>query len=143
MTTLMRWDPLRNIESMRDELGRVFGSRLFGNAPADLWSPAVDVIEADDEVLLKAELSGMTPDQISIECDDHMLTISGERTFDDSTTASGHSRIERGYGRFERTFGMPKNVKIDQIAATFHDGVLEIHVPKAAEPATTRIPIAT
>lgn len=140
MTSMIRWDPLRELDSLRDEFGRFFGPRFFGRE-TERWSPAVDVIENGDAIVLKAELPGMTPEQVEIEREDDLLTIKGERKFEEKT--EGHRRIERGYGRFERSFGMPKTANLDAIEATFKDGVLEIRVPKEAEVAPKKIPITT
>lgn len=143
MTSLVRLGPFRELDSLRDELGRFFGPRFFGRDEDEMWSPAVDVIEEADAIVLKAELPGMSPDQVGIECEDDRLTIKGERKFEEKTESEGHRRIERGYGRFVRSFGMPKTAKLDEIEATFHDGILEIRVPKAAEVAAKKIPITT
>ena len=141
MTSLVRWDPFRELDSLRDEFGRFFGPRFFGRGEEGMWSPAVDMIEEADAIVLKADLPGIGPDQVEIEFEDDLLTIKGERKFEEKTETEGHRRIERGYGRFERSFGMPKTAKLDEIEATFHDGILEIRVPKAAEIAARKIPI--
>jgi HSP20 family protein len=143
MKSMVRWDPFRELDSLRDEFGRFFGPGFLGRGETGMWSPAVDVIEEVDTIVLKAELPGMSPDEVEIECEDDLLTIKGERKFEEKSETEGHRRIERGYGRFERSFGMPKTAKLDAIDATFKDGILEIRVPKEAEIAPKKIPITT
>jgi len=143
MATLVRWNPWRELEAMRTDLDRVFGRRFGAVAEEGGWSPAVDVIEEADAVVLKADLPGMSADDIEIECDDDLLTIKGERKFEEITEKEGYRRIERGYGRFERTFSMPKGAKTDESVATFHDGILEIRVPKPSEAPAKKIPIGS
>jgi HSP20 family protein len=140
---MVRWDPFRELDTLRDEFGRFLGPRFFGRGETGMWSPAVDVIEEADAIVLKAELPGMSPDQVEIEWEDDLLTIKGERKFEEKTETEGHRRIERGFGRFERSFGMPKTAKLDEIEATYREGILEIRVPKAAEVAAKKIPITT
>ena len=133
MPTLVRFDPLRDMTVFRNELDRVFG-RAFGDVPGTrTWSPAIDVVETADAIVLKAELPGLTKDDVDVEVDDSVLTISGERQFKETVEEGRFSRIERPYGTFSRSITLPQGVKSDRIAASFRDGVLEVTVPKAEE----------
>ncbi|HJZ62212.1 MAG TPA: Hsp20/alpha crystallin family protein [Miltoncostaeaceae bacterium] len=133
MPTLVRFDPLRDITVFRSELDRVFG-RAFGDVPRTrAWSPAIDLVETADAIVLKADLPGLGKDDVDVEVDDNVLTISGERRFTETVEEGRFSRIERAYGTFSRSITLPQGVKSDQIAATFRDGVLEVTVPKAEE----------
>jgi len=133
MPTLVRFDPLRDLTVFRSELDRVFG-RAFRDVPGTrTWSPAVDVVETADAIVLKAELPGLGKDDVDVEIDDGVLTISGERRFTETVEEGRFTRIERAYGKFSRSISLPQGVKSDQIAASFRDGVLEVTVPKAEE----------
>src|SRR5437867_6925021 len=109
MTTVVRWDPFRELTSLRRELDRVF-SRTAGDAPASgqVWSPAVDVFDTPDTIVVKAELPGLTADDIDIELDDNVLTIKGERKFEEKVEEGRYYRIERLYGEFSRSFTLPQ-----------------------------------
>src|SRR2546423_15188631 len=122
MTTLVRFDPLRDITVFRNELDRVFG-RAFGDVPGTrTWSPAIDVVETADAIVLKAELPGLGKDDVDVEIDDSVLTISGERQFTETVEEGRFTRIERAYGRFSRSITPPQSVKSDPIPASLPDG---------------------
>ena len=133
MATLVRWDPFREVTSLRDEVNRLF-SRTLGDGPGgSVWSPPVDVFDNADEIVLKAELPGLGPDDIDIEVDDNVLTITGERRFEETVEEGRYYRLERAYGSFSRSLTLPQGAKADQISADFEDGVLQVRVPKADE----------
>jgi HSP20 family protein len=138
MSTLMRWDPFREMTTLRDEMNRLF-TRTIGDQPVAkaaaeaTWSPPVDVFDTPDAIVLKAELPGLKVEDVDVELDEHVLTISGERRFEEKADDGRAYRLERAYGRFARTMTLPQNVKADEIAATITDGVLEVRVPKADE----------
>jgi HSP20 family protein len=133
MATIVRWDPFRDITSLRDEMNRLFSRSLGEPAGGQMWSPAVDVVEQPDAIVVKAELPGLRPEDIDIEIDDNVLTIRGERRFEDKVEDGRYYRLERSYGRFQRSLGLPQGVKADDISAGFDQGVLEVRVPKADE----------
>lgn len=138
MSTLMRWDPFREMTTLRDEMNRLF-TRTIGDQPVAkaaaeaTWSPPVDVFDTPDAIVLKAELPGLKVEDVDVELDENVLTISGERRFEEKVDDGRAYRLERAYGRFARTMTLPQNVKADEIAATITDGVLEVRVPKADE----------
>ncbi len=137
--TLARWDPFREMVSLRDAMDRLFEEsfilprRLFG----DVWSSTVyqlpvDVYETGDEYVVEAVIPGIPVDKINIEFQNGALTISGEVPRTEHEGATYHLR-ERWYGRFQRTLTFPTAVDADKIEATLENGVLRVHLPKTAE----------
>lgn len=141
--SVVRFDPFRDITSFRDDINRLF-SRTFGEgAGTHTWSPAVDVFETEDAVILKAELPGLTTDDVDVEIDDNVLTVSGERTLKDAVHEDRYYRLERSYGKFSRSLTLPQGITADEVTASFTDGVLEVRVPKADEVKPRKVAIAT
>lgn len=129
---LVRWDPFRELTALQGEVNRLFSR--FGDGTTSerqSWTPSVDVIETDDAIKLHAELAGMDPKDISIEVQDNVLTVSGERRFKEEVKEDKYYRIERRYGSFTRSIALPQTVDESKIEATYSDGVLEVTVPKA------------
>lgn len=141
--SVVRFDPLRELTSFRDDINRLF-VRTFGEgAEARTWAPAVDVFEREHEVVLKAELPGLTAEDVTVELDDNVLTISGERTFTDRVEDGRYHRVERSYGKFSRSLTLPQGIDEDGVSASFADGVLEVTVPKAEIPSPRKVTIQT
>lgn len=145
MSTMTRWDPFRELTTLRDEMNRLF-SRAVPEAgrggQASTWSPAVDVFDTADAIVLKAELPGLKPEEVEVEVDDDVLSIRGERTFREEVEEGRYHRIERAYGAFARTMALPAGVKAGEITASFTDGVLEVRVPKAEQATPRKITIS-
>jgi HSP20 family protein len=133
MATLVRWDPFREVTSLRDEVNRLFSRTLGDTGSGTIWSPPMDVFDTQEAIVLKAELPGLRSDDLDIEVDDNVLTIRGERKLEEKVEEGRYYRLERSYGQFSRSLSLPQGVKADQIAASFNDGVLEVRVPKADE----------
>jgi HSP20 family protein len=95
-----------------------------------MWTPAVDIYENNDSVVVKAELPGVEKDQISVEVKDGILTMRGERKLEKEVKEESYHRIERSYGTFQRSFSLPVSVNQDKVTARFQDGVLEVKLPK-------------
>jgi HSP20 family protein len=134
MPAVVRFDPFRDITSLRDEMNRLFSRTIGEGSPAgSAWTPAVDIFDASDAILLKAELPGLAADDIDIEVDDNVLTLKGERRFEDRVEEGRYYRLERAYGQFQRSVTLPQGVKPDEITASFDQGVLTVRVPKADE----------
>ncbi len=140
MRTLTHRDPWRGIPSMRDRMAHLFGETLPGffdeeaeNALTATWRPSVDVFEEEDRILLKAELPGMTAEDVEITVANGHLMLKGEKTLErEETRENGHyRRVECQYGAFYRTFLLPSAVEEDKIEAHFVNGVLEIVLAKA------------
>jgi HSP20 family protein len=139
---LVRWDPIRDLTALQGEVNRLFsrvGSADLGDRQA--WTPSIDVIETDEAVKLKAELAGMDPKDISIEVQDNVLTISGERHFEEEVKEDKYYRIERRYGSFSRSIAMPQAIDEEKIQANYENGVLEVSVPKAEIPRPRKIEV--
>jgi HSP20 family protein len=129
---LVRWDPFRELTALQSEVNRLF-SRVGDGQTTERqsWTPSIDVVEADDSIKLKAELAGMNPNDINIEVQDNVLTVSGERRFEEEVKEDRYYRIERRYGSFTRSIALPQAIDENKIEAKYEDGVLEVTVPKA------------
>jgi HSP20 family protein len=139
---LVRWDPFRELTSLQNEVNRLF-TRIGGGEVGDrqAWMPSVDVIETPDAIQLKAELAGIDPKDIKLEVDENVLTLSGERRFEEEVHEDKYYRIERRYGSFSRSIALPQNVQADSIDANFENGVLTVSVPKVPEVQPKRIQV--
>ncbi len=134
MALLMRPEPFSN------EVTRLFNT-LFDESQAQRWVPAMDLVEADDHFLLKADLPGLSEGDVNIEVQDGTLTISGERKAEHETRNEGYYRVERAFGSFSRSLTLPKGVNPDEVSASFNRGVLEVRIPKPEERKPRRIEI--
>ena len=126
---IIRWDPFREMTNLQGQVNRLADSLWSGRQES--WVPAVDVFDTKEAVVLKAELPGMKVDDIQIEVDDNVLTIKGERSFEEKVDEERYYRVERRYGSFQRSLALPQGVKADEIRATYEDGVLQVTVPKS------------
>ncbi len=134
--------------SFDDAFGRNWG-HFFGNRGAGLddavdgpaWRPAVDVVEQEDQILLRAELPGLTDGDVEITLEDGKLTLKGEKQFNDEASDGHYRRIESGYGSFSRTFNLPTTVDQERIDARFTDGLLVVSLPKAEQAKPKKIAV--
>jgi HSP20 family protein len=132
---------------MREEMDRVFNQFLRrGDGEAatwerGAWAPPVDIYETEDAFMLKAELPGFSKDDVQIELHDNRLTLRGERKRETEAKEEQYHRMERVYGRFERTFWLPTTIDAEKIQATFKHGVLELRLPKSEAAKPKRIAI--
>ena len=139
MTSLVRWNPMREMVSLRDEMNRLF-ERAFDDVPLTQWQPsanwglAVDVVENDDTFIVKASVPGMNPDDLDITISDNVLTIKGEYKSDETIS-------EEKYRSFGRSISLPMSVNADNVEASYESGVLTLTVPKAEEVKPRRITI--
>lgn len=132
---LRRWDPWREFFSIRDEIDRLFDRFLAPvttgtQAFEAVWSPNVDMYETDKELVIKAELPGLSSKDVDITLTDDSITIKGERKQTEEVKGENYYRRESCYGAFQRTLPIPVPVKKENVKATFKDGVLEIRLPK-------------
>lgn len=143
MPAVARFDPFRDITTLRDEMNRLF-NRATGDgvSSGSAWTPAVDIFDTDQAIVLRAELPGLTPDDIDIEIDDNVLSLKGERRFEETVQEGRYYRLERAYGHFQRNVTLPQGVKADEISASFDNGVLSVRVPKADEVRPRKIAVA-
>ena len=105
------------------------------------WSPAVDVAEEKERLLVRAEIPGMRKEDIEIQLTDGVLSIRGERQFEQSSEERNYHRMETSYGRFVRSFALPRSIDPERISAEYRDGVLEISIPKREEAKPRQIQI--
>jgi HSP20 family protein len=135
MTVLTRWNPAGNLATFEiDRLNRMFDSLFSGEPLSGGWVPAVDIFEnANQDVVLKAELPGFTRDAIKVTFEHNTLTIEGERQLDAAITRDKFHQTERQYGAFRRTFALPASVDSAQAQASYQDGVLTITLPRREE----------
>ncbi|MBC7806270.1 MAG: Hsp20/alpha crystallin family protein [Akkermansiaceae bacterium] len=138
--SIVRYDPFRDLDRLQSEMNRLFEGVI---APTNergtgqmtqatrLWSPAVDVAETQTEIVLRAELPGLKPEDVDIELTGDTLTLRGERKFENEDRRDSFVRVERSYGRFQRSFTLAVPVNADAVIASYKDGLLEIHLPKS------------
>ena len=136
---IIRWDPFREMTSLQSRVDRLADSLWSGRSES--WVPAVDVFDTAEAVVLKAELPGMKIADIQIEVDDNVLTIKGERSFEEKVDEERYYRVERRYGSFQRSLALPQGVRADDIRATYEDGILEVTVPKSEAEKPRRIEV--
>lgn len=139
---IVRFDPFRELSSLQTEVNRML-NRFGGESSVqrESWMPSVDVIETDGAIKLKADLAGMDPEDIQLEVQDNVLTVSGERKFEEEVKDDKYYRIERRYGSFSRSLALPQGVDADKIEASYENGVLEVSVPKVEAPKAKRISV--
>lgn len=144
---IVRWDPGRELDSLQGEMNRLFdgffGTGTGGRNGASLrrWIPSMDLVEAGDELVLRADLPGMSEDDVAIEIKENVLTVSGERRSEHEHKDESFYRAERAFGGFSRSLTLPDGVDPDAVSARFDQGVLEVRVPKPAERKPHRVAI--
>ena len=149
MADLVSWDPFRELRSIQDRFNRAL-STTPGRGDRDeelsmgAWLPPVDISEDKDKIILTAELPGFSEDQVQLNMEGNILTIRGERKFEEEKGGNGRNyhRVERAYGQFVRSFTLPPNVDRDNIQARFRNGLLEIELPKREEAKPRQIRIS-
>ena len=139
MRSLMRWsprnelesnDPFRAFEEMFDEMWRGWPSRYAPESARAMIRPAMDVVENDNDYTVRVDLPGLSPDDVSVEIEDHTLTISGEMGDTVERESDRYHYRERRYGSFQRSVRLPNSVDTEQIDASFENGVLNVVMPK-------------
>jgi HSP20 family protein len=143
---LVMWKPFDTFNGLHSRINQLIDesfrpSRPTTSAVSGVWYPPVDVLESKDAYILRAELPGMKKEDFNLEVKDGVLIISGERKFEQPAEGVEYHSAERVSGKFARSFQLPRDVKHDGIQATYRDGVLEIHVPKAEEAKPRQIAI--
>ena len=140
MNAITRWDPFRDLDELQTRLSALFGRapvRKNGSKDEALavaeWAPVVDIVEDDNEYLIKAELPEVKKEDVKVTVQDDVLTISGERMFEKEEKGRKYHRMERAYGSFARSFTLPEDADGEKVAAEFKDGVLKVHLPKAEQ----------
>lgn len=143
---LVRWEPFNGLDRIQSRINEFFDeafgrSRAYPSSATNTSYPPVDILESRDAYLIRAELPGMKKEDINLELRDGAVTLSGERKFDEPAAGVEYHRSERVAGKFLRSFYLPQTIKQEDMRATYRDGILEIHVPKADEAKPKQIAI--
>ena len=147
--TLVRWKPVhrvhRGYNDFSRELSRFFGN-FYGedgdNRRSSSYCPRLDISETKDDISVNVELPGVSSKDVNITIEDDVLSIKGEKKYENNENDKNYFRAERGYGSFHRSFSLPTEVKKDKIKASFKDGILNISIPKAEKVKPKQIEIA-
>ena len=145
--TIVRWEPLREFSTLQNEMNRLFNTVFDAPSPGNggttmrRWMPAMDLVESADHFVLRADLPGLSEDDVKIEFDDGTLTVSGERKAEHESNKDGVYRVERAFGSFSRSLTLPQGIDPEAVTASFDRGVLEISIPKPEERKPRRIEI--
>jgi HSP20 family protein len=139
MSTIVRWDPFKDVAMLQDRMNRAFGD-LWGHTRrpdedyiSGSWMPTVDVRETKNALEISAELPGIEPKEVEVSVEDGVLTLKGARNFEKATEGETYHRVERAYGSFERSFSLPTNVDPEKVQAVYRHGVLHLTLPKREE----------
>ena len=137
--SVTHFDPLANLRVFEDAFTRLLSEPRTGRP----WSPAVDIFETEDELVLKADVPEVDLKDIDVRVENQTLTLSGERKFQKEDSQKGYHRIERGYGTFTRSFTVPSTVDTEKVEAGYENGVLTVKLPKkpAAKPRQVKIEV--
>jgi HSP20 family protein len=146
---LIRWEPVRELNTIQNEMNRLFNtffdpsSTPAGHAgTARRWIPAMDLVEAENDFVLRADLPGLTEKDVNIELEDNVLTISGERKAEHEERKEGYYRVERASGSFSRSLTLPEGVDPSKVSASFTNGVLEVRIPKPEQRKPRKVTIS-
>jgi HSP20 family protein len=142
--TIVRWEPFREISSLQSEMNRLFNAAFDtpSGSQARRWAPPMDLLETEDQFVLRADLPGMGESDVKIELEDNVLTLSGERRSEHEANGEGFHRVERAFGSFSRSLTLPKGVDPEGVVAGFDRGVLEVRIPKPEQRKPRRIEIS-
>ena len=133
-------------EHVQNEMNRLFGTVFDTPAPSNggtlrRWMPAMDLVETGEHFVLRADLPGLGEEDVKIEVEDRVLTVSGERKAEHTDSGDGYHRVERAFGAFSRSLTLPEGVDAKSVSANFDRGVLEIRIPKPEQRKPRRISI--
>jgi HSP20 family protein len=142
MTTLVRWEPFRELAALQSEMSRWINGLEGPGRVTQSWVPALDVWETEQDVVYAFDLPGIPEDAISIEVKEETLSVTAERTKVEEAAEDGFYRFERRFGSFARAVGLPQGVDQDHISARYENGVLEVRVPKPVEPKPRKIELS-
>jgi HSP20 family protein len=135
--SLEKWEPFRDLMTMQDRMTRVIDETLSRIWKEEVvrgaWSPLVDILERENEIVLKVDLPGVSQNEIEIKVEENTLTIQGERKLVKDTSGENYIQVERPYGTFRRTFNIPKTIEQGGIKASYKDGVLRVVLPRKQE----------
>ena len=136
--------PFALMQRLMGEMERVLGEHAFGSAFGLGWTPQMDVFERGGNLIVHADMPGIKPEDVRVNVNDGMLTISGERRHEHEHESGGVHQCERGFGSFRRSISLPEGVDADSVTASFDNGVLEITMPNPPKTGQGRnVPIGT
>src|SRR5215475_9695122 len=135
MSTLSRWEPFREHVALESQFNRMFNELFSRSQESNLsaWVPAVDILENEHELVVKADLPDVKPEELDIRVENNILTIRCERNFEKKVDEKNYLRVERSYGSFSRSFSLANTVNSEAIKADYKDGVLTLTIPKREE----------
>jgi HSP20 family protein len=145
---LIRWEPVRELNTIQSEMNRLFNTFFDASAPGNgqtptrRWIPAMDLVESENELVLRADLPGMAEDDVKIEVEDNVLTVSGHRKAEHEERKDGYFRVERAFGSFQRSLTLPEGVDAEKVTANFDRGVLEVRIPKPEQRKPRKVTIS-
>ena len=148
MATITRVDPFREFAAMQDRMNRLFGNVYLRDEDTGFrgsWAPAVDIFETDaHDLVVRAELPGMTREDIEVSVENGTLVLKGEKKFDPEVKEENYRRIERTYGTFQRSFTLPNTVDTHKVSAEYKNGVLTVKLPfrEEAKPRTINVEVS-
>ncbi|MGI9629115.1 MAG: Hsp20/alpha crystallin family protein [Longimicrobiales bacterium] len=140
---LASFDPWADLDWFNNRVGRLFGDGLGDRVHSGSWIPSVNVEEKDDELLLTAELPGLSEEDITLDLENNVLTVSGEKAYsrEEGKEDGRFHLVERSFGSFQRAFTLPRTVDAQAISADFDRGVLTVRIPKAPEAKSRKIQV--
>jgi HSP20 family protein len=136
VSSITRWDTYSGLTGLQEQVNRLFEGafpRRSDNSALTTWAPAVDIYETENELVVKADLPEVSENDLDVRVENNMLTVRGERKFEQKTEKDNYLRVERAYGSFTRSFSLPNTVNTEAIKADYHNGVLTVTLPKRAE----------
>ncbi len=144
---LIRWEPARELGTIQNEMNRLFNNffdtpTTTGNGAHRRWIPSMDLVETEGDFVLRADLPGLSEQDVNIELEDNVLTISGERRAEHEERNEGYYRVERSSGSFRRSLTVPEGIDPESVKATFDRGVLEVRVPKPQQRKPRKVAIS-
>jgi HSP20 family protein len=146
---LIRWEPVRELGTIQNEMNRLFNTFFDspsgapnGSVPGRRWIPAMDLVEGETHYRLRVDLPGVSEDEVNVELEDNVLTVSGERKSEHEERHEGYYRIERATGSFSRSLTLPEGVDAEAVNASFDKGVLQIEIPKPEQRKPRKVAIS-
>lgn len=136
---MTRWEPFAELGELRSHFDRLFGE--LGDGHGATWTPAIDVVRDNGNLVVRADVPGIKPDEVKVEVEDDILTVSGSHEETKEQKEKDYLRRERRYGSFTRSLALPAGVEAKKIKAKTHDGVVEVTIPLPKEPEKKRIEI--
>jgi HSP20 family protein len=147
-TSIARFEPFPGVGSLQDQVNRLFNEtfeRSSQEGSLTTWAPSVDIFETEQELVVKADLPDVKPEELDIRVENNILTIRGQRKFEKKVTEDKYLRVERSYGSFSRSFSLANTVNTEAIKADYKDGVLTLSIPKReeAKPKQIKVQVGT